>query len=108
MTRSLSKEEANEVAEDILSTIIKGLKTASEAYLRISDITKVTSAVRREGNTPDVYCKVVDAMFSRGISTGLERDREGNMVLSFRKSKKGEIAPSSELCELEWRMAELS
>lgn len=102
MTKNLDKEEIEKVVKDILPTITKALENTEKASVFMSDITKKTPVAKREGNTSDMYCKIAEAMFNRGIAIDLEVSHEGRAVFGFRKAKKGEDAPTLTRCKFEW------
>jgi hypothetical protein len=106
MTKSLSKEEVEKLVKEILPTITKALEEGDKARIYMSDITKTTSTAKREGNTPDVYCKIAEAMFSRGIAIDLGvHEINHRAVFGFRKLRKGEDAPTLTRCKFEWEIA---
>lgn len=105
---SLTKEEADNVVKSLMSTISDGMSESmlGRAALRVSDIADRFPAIKREGSTPDTYCKIAEAILSRGIATDLRTDREGNMILSFRIAESDERKPSPEICSARWKMIE--
>lgn len=106
MTESLSKEETEKIAKEILPTITNAIDKdpKGKASVFMSDITKITPAAKKEGNTPDAYCKIAEAMFNRGIAIDLGVSHNGRAVLGFRKAREGEDAPTPTHCKFEWEM----
>ncbi len=102
MTGSLSKEETDKVVKEILPTITEALEITYKAEVFMSDITKTTTVAKKEGNTSDVYYRIAEAMFNRGIAIDLGVNHEGRAIFGFRKARKGEDAPTQTRCKFEW------
>ncbi len=95
---TLSENEAKFIIEDMLPTIRKGIEMYGKTNMRISDIGKKYAAVEREGNTPNVFCKLTAAASEFGLSTDLGMTKNLEMTISFMPVKK----PSIQWCEKTW------
>lgn len=107
---SLSKIEAEETANIMLPRVRKEIETSEISSIRMQDIGKIHPAVRREllkENIPteDMYCKIADAMFTRGIATDVNIIG-GFHVLKFRNSGVGDY-PTPKRCKDKWRDAKI-
>lgn len=80
---TLSENEAKEIIKTMLPTIEKGIKENGRAIIAITQLERVFTPIRREGNTPDVYCKIVGAAFDRGIVTDVVATKHNGMATTF-------------------------
>jgi hypothetical protein len=59
----------------------------------------------REGNTPDVYCKIARAASEHELSVGIKASTRHGMVFVFNTAKQGYKKPSPSICVDRWRRA---
>ncbi len=106
MTNELTPEDADAVVQSLLSTIEKWINISmfGRLYLRVKDIGIIMPSVERAGSTPDTYCKIANASLKIGIATDLRKDKNSNMVLSFRKKISDDRPPSKEICIARWHI----
>jgi hypothetical protein len=95
----MNEKDAKDIVDDILPTIRKGIEAYGKANMRITDIENRYDAVRREGNTPDVFCKIAGAAIEHGIIADIDMTKSLEMIMTFSPAKK----PSPENCEKKWQ-----
>lgn len=100
---TLSEKEARDIVKDMLPTIRMGIKEYGEAIVHIAELEKIYSPLKREGNTPDVYCKIAGAAFEHGIATDVNTTKHTGMVMTFQPAEPKYKIPSPEICEKRWR-----
>lgn len=101
---TLSKEEARDIVKDMLPTIRMGIREYGEAIVHISEIEKIYDPVKREGNTPDVFCKIAGAAFEHGIATDINTTKHTGMVMTFNPAEPKYKTPSPESCKKRWKI----
>jgi hypothetical protein len=102
---SLSKKEAKNIIKDILPIIREKIDMSESASISIAGMEKAFIPVQREGNTPDVYCKIAEAASEHGLSTDIQPSLYNGIVLRFWPTKPGYKKPSPEICDARWKEA---
>jgi hypothetical protein len=98
---TLSEDEARDIVEGMLPKISNAIKERGETKVYITDMEKSFVPISREGNTPDVYCKIAGAASEHGISTDLVAVKD-RMAMMFQNAGPGYRAPSTEICKKRW------
>jgi hypothetical protein len=99
---TLSEDEAREIVRDMMSSIKIGIENYGEANIYISEMEKRYDPVRREGRTPDIFCKIAGAAFEQGIATDIGTSKTAEMALRFWPSDPEYKPPSLEACKKRW------
>jgi hypothetical protein len=99
----LSEKEAKDIVEDMLPDIRRGIDMVGKAIIPIPAIENVSSSVKREGNTPDVFCKIAGAAFEHGLATDVDTTKHHGMVMTFSTAKPDYKKPSPKMCETRWK-----
>ncbi len=102
---TLSKEEAKEIVNTLypeLSHILKP-EVAGGPYPKVGlpayAFKDAFPSVKREGITPDVFCKIAEAMSEKGISTDVDATFFSYLTkFVFRPAEKNYRKPSIETC----------
>lgn len=102
---TLSEKEAEDIIKNILPIIREKTTSTEGMTIDMAGIAEAFDAVRREGNTPDVYCKIARAAYDHGISTTIKASTRHGMTLTFNTAKPGYSKPSLKICETKWRTA---
>lgn len=105
---TLSKKEARDIVKDILPIIRENINMSESAAMSIAGMEEAFGPVRREGNTPDVYCKIAEAASEHGLSTDIQSSTRHGMVMRFWPAEPGYKAPSPEICKTRWKKAKRS
>jgi len=100
---TLSEEEARNIVKDMLPDIRRGIDMIGKAIIPIYDIEKTSGPVKREGNTPDVFCKIAGAALEHGLATDVDTTKHYGMVMTFRTAKPDYKKPSPKMCETRWK-----
>lgn len=106
MLYMLSNEEARNVVEDLLVDIRKEINIVGESHKRFSYIEKISPYVKREGNTPDVFCKIAEVAYEYGLSTDISVGSLSGTLLIFSPAGADYSPPSPQICEEKWRWME--
>lgn len=99
---TLSKNEAKDIVKRMLPVIKSGIKDNGRAIVAIGQLERIFDPLTREGNTPDVYCKISEAAFDNGIATDLITTRDYGMAIAFNFAKTNYKNPSPKLCKKRW------
>jgi hypothetical protein len=102
MMTTLSEEEAREIVREMMSSIKIGIENYGEANIQIAELEKRYDPMRREGGTPDVFCKIAGAAFEQGIATDVGTTKHAEMILRFWSADQEYKPPSSEVCKKRW------
>lgn len=102
---TLSEDEAKKIIKDLLPIIREKINMSESASMSIVGMKEAFDPVRREGNTPDVYCKIAEAASEHGLSTDIQPSMHHGMVMRFWPAKPGYKKPSPEICDARWREA---
>ncbi len=103
---TLSENEAKDIVKIMLPIIRETIINRNEAYvISITGMKEAFDSVRREGNTPDVYCKIAEAASKYGLSVDIKPSLYHGMTLGFNHAKPGYKKPSPRICESRWRNA---
>lgn len=100
---TLREEEARNIVKDMLPDIRKGIDMAGRAIIPIPNIEQTFDTVKREGNTPDVFCKIAGAALEHGLATDVDTTKHHGMVMIFSPAKTGYNTPSQTMCETRWK-----
>jgi hypothetical protein len=99
---TLSEDEAKDIIKDMLPIIEKGIKDNGTAIIAIDQLERAFTPIRREGNTPDVYCKIALAAFEKGIATDVGATKHNGMAITFEYAGKNYKKPSPDACKGRW------
>jgi len=102
----LNEEDARNIIRHFLTDITKGIYISGKSYIRFSDIEKMSDSVKREGNTPDVFCKIAEAAFEYGFSTDITVGSASGTLLIFSPAGADYRPPSPQICEEKWKWME--
>lgn len=102
---TLSENDAEYIVKDMLSIIRKGIKDNGSAIVAIAQLERIFDPIKREGNTPDVYCKIAWAAFEHRIATDVVATRDYGMAMKFKPAEPYYKKPSPEICDKRWRDA---
>lgn len=83
--------------------IIRERTNSDKIYVAsIAGIKEAFGPVFREGNTPDVYCKIAEAASEYGLSVDIKPSMYHGMAMGFSRAKPGYKKPSPKTCEAAW------
>ena len=102
---TLSKKEAKDIVKDMLPIIREKIDMSESAAISIAGMKDAFIPVEREGNTPDVYCKIAEAASEHGLSTDIQPSMHHGMVMRFWPATPGYKKPSPEVCDTRWKEA---
>ena len=102
----LSEEDARNIMRYFLTSITNDIDRFGKSYIMFSSIEKMSDPVKREGNTPDVFCKIAEAAFEYGLSTDMVIGGTSGTMLLFNTAGPDYREPSPQICEEKWKLME--